>query len=122
MIKMTIVGNLTADPEIAEIGCCNFTVAARSALVVDGNPKTEFVRVSVWGKRGETIARFFHKCDPIICVGDFVTNEYTDRNGAKRIQFNLRNADFDFVHTARRNDTQVSSSGADADDEEDIFG
>ena len=121
MIKMTILGNLTADPEIAEIGCCNFTVAARSSLVVDGKPKTEFIRVSVWGKRGETVARFFHKGDPIVCVGDFCTNEYTDRNGTSRIQFSLRNADFDFIHAARSAAPSQSESD-NADEEEDIFG
>lgn len=121
MIKMTIVGNLTADPEIAEIGCCNFTVAARSSLMVDGKPKTEFIRVSVWGKRGETVARFFHKGDPIVCTGDFATREYADRNGQNRIQFDLRNADFDFIHAAR-SAAPAQGESSDDDDVEDIFG
>lgn len=120
MFKAQIIGNLTADPTLSESGACNFTVAATTSLMVNGSPKTEFVRVSVWGKRGETIAKHFKKGDPIFCMGDFVTSEFINRNNEKQLQLNLRSADFSFVGSPRHNESFAPAS--DDEDDADIFG
>jgi len=120
MFKPNILGNLTADPTISDVGCCNFTVAANTSLMVDGKPKTEFVRVAVWGKRGETVARFFKKGDPIFVYGDYVSSEYVGQDGNTHISHNLRNADFDFVRAGTNRSSNASTANEDGDDEEDV--
>lgn len=122
MFKSQILGNLTGDPAISDAGCCNFTVAANTSLMVDGKPKTEFVRVAVWGKRGETVARCFKKGDPIFVCGDYASSEYVGQDGKNHISHNLRNADFDFVRSGAPRTVESSPAANDDEDDEDIFG
>lgn len=122
MFKSFILGNLTADPQISDAGCCNFTVAANTSLLVDGKPKTEFVRVAVWGKRGETVARCFKKGDPICCIGDYASSEYVGQDGKNHTSHNLRNADFDFVRAGASRNAESAPSAEENDEVEDIFG
>lgn len=122
MFKANLLGNITADPAISDAGCCNFTVAANTTLMVDGKPKTEFVRVAVWGKRGETVARCFKKGDPIFVCGDYASSEYVGQDGKTHISHNLRNADFDFVRSGRASANEAQNETQNEATEEDIFG
>ena len=119
MFKANLLGNLTADPMLSDAGCCNFTVAANTSLLVDGKPKTEFVRVAVWGKRGETVARLFKKGDPIFVCGDYASSEYVGQDSKTHTSHNLRNADFDFVRSGRN--AESNSAQTEEEDEVDIF-
>lgn len=118
MFNVTILGNITADPAISDAGCCNFTVAANTSLMVDGKPKTEFVRVAIWGKRGETVARCFKKGDPICVWGNYASSEYVGQDGKNHVSHNLRNGDFDFVRSGRASANEAQNEA----EEEDIFG
>ena len=121
MFKANILGNLTADPTISDAGCCNFTVAANTSLLIDGKPKTEFVRVAVWGKRGETVARLFKKGDPIFVCGDYATSEYVGQDSKTHMSHNLRNADFDFVRSGAPRNASASDEEDDDEDVGDVF-
>lgn len=122
MFKSFISGNLTADPVVSDIGCTNFTVAANTVLVIDGKPKTEFVRVAVWGKPGESAAKYLKKGDPVTVVGDYTESEYVDTHGEKQKSINLRNCSFDFVRSGTSRNAAPAANDDDDDDEStDIF-
>ena len=61
MNKLTIIGNLTRDPELrttsAGVNVCDFTVAVnrrnRNRDAQNGQPEADFFRVSAWRERGE---------------------------------------------------------------------
>lgn len=97
MIKMFLYGRLIADPRISDkANCCNLSIAADSATIIDGSAKTEFFQATVWGKKGESCARYLKKGDPVIISGDFSSNEYKSRDGETRYSFNVSNADVQF--------------------------
>ena len=97
MIKMFITGRLVADPRLSDkVNCCNFTVAADSAVFVDGKPKTEFFQVTVWGKKGESCSQYLKKGDTVSVAGDYSSHEYKTRDGETRFSFNISNADVQF--------------------------
>ena len=60
MNKLTIIGNLTRDPELrttaAGVNVCDFTVAVnrrqRRDAQNNGQPEADFFRVSAWRERG----------------------------------------------------------------------
>ena len=100
MIKTTLNGRLTADPQIqSDPTRCNVTIAADSNHYnkETKQTKTEFFRVTIWGKRAETFATYCHKGDPVIVSGDFHSDEYVGRDKEKHNQLYLDNADFTFL-------------------------
>lgn len=120
MFKVSFSGNLTADAELSDrVGCCNFTVAARTSVMEEGKPKVAFIRVSVWGKRGEACAKFLKKGDYVVGTGDLFLNEYVGRDGTTHTAINVNNADVEF--TPRTNSPAAASTLPDNDDEQDIF-
>ena len=63
MNKLTIIGNLTRDPELRTtstgVNVCSFTVAVnrrQRSQGAEGQPEADFFRVSAWRQLGE-IAR-----------------------------------------------------------------
>lgn len=117
MLKVNFAGNLTSDPELSsKVDCCNINVATRTSKIVDGQPKTEFVRASVWGKRGQACAQHLHKGDYVIGVGDLEINEYVGRDNEKHISLNILNADIEFG--PKRSNSYSNSAGNDEDDED----
>lgn len=113
MIIVSALGRLTADPQLsAEYKCCNFSIACDSSKLKDGNAVTEFFRVSVWGKRADTAAKYLRKGSPVFVSGDLTTSEYVDRNGVNRVSKNIENASFQFAGKASAENN--SSSGASA--------
>lgn len=112
MLKVFGYGRLTADPQLFDKGC-NFNVALDTAHMDPDNhrPTTEFFRCTVWGKRGETAAKYLHKGDAITISGDMYSDEYVGRDNAKHHQMNIINADWGFGEKKR------SSNVDDEDDE-----
>ena len=65
MNKLTIIGNLTRDPELrttsAGINVCSFTVAVNRRGRRDdasAQPEADFFRVSAWRQLGENCAKY----------------------------------------------------------------
>lgn len=84
-ITMTIVGNLTADPELRFIpsgaAVANFTVAQTPrAFDRDANEwkdgDTIFIRCSVWRDMAENVAESLHKGDRVVVTGRFKVRPY----------------------------------------------
>ena len=74
MNKLTIIGNLTRDPESRttenEKTVCNFTVAVnRRRTQQNQQPEADFFRVAAWGKLGESCQKFLTKGRKVCVVG-----------------------------------------------------
>ena len=65
MNKLTIIGNLTNDPELRTtttgVNVCSFTVAVNRRKKVEGQPEADFFKVSAWREKGENCAKFLIK-------------------------------------------------------------
>ena len=122
MISATLLGRLTADPQSRQAGrstVVNFNMACDSTRKDrNGNSIATFVRVAVWGHQGDFVERYFHKGDPIFVTGELFSEEYTDRNGARRTALTLTAQNVTFVPQApksRRNNSTNDALGNFAD-------
>jgi single-strand DNA-binding protein len=91
-INITVVGNLTADPELrftpSGQAVANFTVASTSRLLdrqtnewKDGD--TVFIRCSVWRQYAENVAESLTKGTRVIVTGRLKVRQYETREGGK---------------------------------------
>jgi single-strand DNA-binding protein len=89
--RVTILGNLGADPELRMTtggqGVLNIRVACSESYLDKDRKKqerTEWVNCVIWGKRGEGLAKVLKKGDRILVEGKLRTSKYTDRDGNER--------------------------------------
>jgi single-strand DNA-binding protein len=96
--QITVVGNLTGDPELrftqSGSAVVNFTVATNPRRFdrnqnqwVDGD--AAFYRCNAWRQHAENIAESFNKGDRVIVVGSMQQRSYEDREGNKRTTFEV---------------------------------
>lgn len=88
--KVMLLGNLGADPELRHTqggqAVLNLRLAcSESYLDKDKNrqERTEWVNVTVWGKRGEALAKLLTKGARVFVEGGLRTSSY-DKDGEKR--------------------------------------
>lgn len=92
MIPVTLVGNLTSDPELrftpSGAAVASFTVAVSKRIKDEaGNWKdgpSSFVRCSVWRQYAENVGDSLAKGNRVIVVGQMAQREYEDKTGEKR--------------------------------------
>lgn len=90
--KALIIGNVGKDPEVRSIGhdgkVANLTVATSDKWTDkksgEKKERTEWHRVSVFGRAAETVERFVSKGDLICIEGQIQTRKWTDNNGQDR--------------------------------------
>ena len=96
--QITVVGNLTADPELrytqSGVPVANFTIASTprtfdraSGEWKDGDAL--FLRASVWREFAEHVAGSLTKGMRVIAQGNLVQRSYEDREGNKRSSIEL---------------------------------
>ena len=96
--SITIVGNLTADPDLkftqSGIPAANFTVAStprtfdkQSNQWVDGDPL--FLRCTVWRDHAEHVAESLSKGMRVIVQGNLRANQWTDKQGNRRTAYQI---------------------------------
>jgi len=119
MNKLTIIGNLTRDPETRTVSTgstvCSFTVAVnRRRSSQNGNqPDADFFRVSAWDKLGDICQRYLAKGRKVAVVGPVSVNSYEARDGSgTRFTLEVRADDVEFLSS--RQDDQAADSGAPA--------
>ena len=88
MNKLTIIGNLTKDPELrttsSGINVCSFTVAVNRKKSKDQEQTADFFNVSAWRGLAEVCSKFLHKGKKVCVVGSVSvrTWESNDKHGA----------------------------------------
>ena len=85
-----LIGRLTRDPEIRYIpssgnAVTNFDIAVdRSYQGSDGNKKTDFFKIEVWGKKAESCANYLAKGRLVAVKGSIQNRSYDTTEGEKR--------------------------------------
>lgn len=90
--KVILIGNLGADPELrstqsgAQVASFRIATSDRWKDKVTGQPqeRTEWHRITVWGRQAETCAEHLHKGRSVYVEGRLQTREWEDKTGAKR--------------------------------------
>lgn len=96
MNRLTIIGNLTKDPETrttqAGKNVCTFSVAVnRHGEGVD------YFRISAWGKIGEACQKYLAKGKKVAVGGPVSVNSYTTQDGHARASMDIMAQDVEFL-------------------------
>lgn len=102
--RVTLIGNLGRDPEVRYsqdgMAYTNFSLAATER--VKGEEKTQWFRVTAFGKLGEVCGKYLSKGRQTYVEGRLSTSEWTDQEGNKR--FSLEVIANNVVFLGSRND------------------
>lgn len=103
MNKITLIGNLTRDPEQSTtqsgISTCRFTIAVnrRFQQNADGSRVTDFFRIVTWRQQADNCARFLSKGNKVAVVGELQASTYVDKNGETRISLDVSAEEVEFL-------------------------
>lgn len=94
---VTIVGNVTRDPELrftsAGLAVCNFSVASNrrwmNKSTNDWEEKVSFFDVTVWADHGQNVAESCLKGDRVVVTGRLEQRSWEADNGDKRTKVEI---------------------------------
>ena len=108
MNLLTIIGNLTRDPEtrdVSGVSCCTFTVAVNRRVRAGAHPEADYVRVTAWRGLADTCASYLTKGRKVCVVGPARAGGYNDRNdGSVHAYLEITADDVEFLGTRPRED------------------
>lgn len=103
----TLMGHLGRDPETkytpSGTSVTSFSIAT-SRKDGQGNETTTWWRCTAFGKRGEVVATYFKKGDPILVQGEPSVREYTKKDGSPGYSPEVVVNDFAFVKSKKDGD------------------
>lgn len=112
MNKLTIIGNLTGDPELRTTtngkNVCGFSVAVNRRKKNHEQTEADFFRVSVWDQLGETCAKYLAKGKKVCVIGPVSVRTYTTQNGETRANLEVTAQDVEFLSPRDENVDQKS--------------
>lgn len=102
--KVILIGNLGADPEMkytaSGTALCNFRLATSETFKDrDGNQqeRTEWHRITAWGKLGEICGQYLSKGRQVYIEGSIRTRSWDDQEGNKRYMTEINARDVQFL-------------------------
>lgn len=106
MNKLTIIGNLTRDPELrtttSGVSVCSFTVAvnrrqASQQRQQNQQPEADFFRVTAWRERGEICGKFLQKGKKVCVIGPVSVSTYTGQDGSTHANLEVTADEIEFL-------------------------
>jgi single-strand DNA-binding protein len=120
MLKASIIGNLGNDPEMrysaGGAAFLRFNVASNfRARSPEGEwqDKTEWVRVTVFGQRAETLGQYLKKGSRVYVDGRLEARPWTDQQGQVRAGLELVASDVEFMSTRADDEMRGGGGGGD---------
>ncbi len=119
MNKLTIIGNLTRDPELRTTpsgdSVCSFTVAVNRRVRRDAQaqPEADFFRVSAWRQLGENCQKYLAKGRKVCVIGPVTVRTYQAQDGTTRASLEVNADDVEFL-SSRADDAASGSYTAPA--------
>ena len=113
MNKLTIIGNLTADPVLrttqAGVNVCDFTVAVNRLRKAEGQPEADFFRVSAWRQLGENCQKYLSKGRKVCVIGPVSVRTYQGNDGSTKASLEVTAEDVEFL--SQRSESVDPESG-----------
>ena len=112
MNKITLIGNLTHDPEVRStqsgVSVCSFTIAVSRKFAQQGGEKiTDFFRITAWRGLADTCAKYLAKGRKVAVVGELQARTYEGKDGKTRMSLDVSAEEIEFL-TPR---SQANESG-----------
>jgi single-strand DNA-binding protein len=115
--KVILVGRLGRDPETRYTGAgqpvCHFSLATDETFkdrAGQRQKRTEWHRITAWGKKAEFAQQYLKKGTLIYLEGSIRSGEWTDKEGQKHPSFEIVASEFRFV--GERSDSTGAARGA----------
>lgn len=121
MNKLTIIGNLTADPELRTTtsgkDVCSFTVAVnRKKTPGNQNPGADYFKVNAWEERGKICSKYLKKGSKVCVIGSVSVRPYTNNKGEAAASMEVKPDDIEFLSSTERIDRQSGYQQVEPDD------
>ena len=109
MNKLTIIGNLTRDPELrtttSGVNVCSFTVAVNKRNKKEGEDDADFFRVTAWRGLADICGKYLAKGRKVAVVGSVSINTW-EKNGKHGASMEVNADDVEFL-SQRTEQTQI---------------
>lgn len=107
MNKITLIGNLTNDPEMrataSGVQVCTFTLAVNRRFANSGGERqTDFFRINAWRGLADTCARCLSKGKKVAVIGELQARLYDAKNGEKRMSLDVAADEVEFLSPAEK--------------------
>ena len=106
MNKLTIIGNLTKDPELrttsAGVNACTFTVAVNRRKKSDGQPEADFFRVTAWRGLADVCQKYLSKSSKVAVTGSVSVSPYIGKDGTPQASMEVSADEVEFLTSASR--------------------
>jgi len=106
MNKLTIIGNLTRDPELRVtpngVNVCDFSVAVNRRLTAQQKAngqqqEADFFRVTAWRELGENCSKYLAKGRKVAVIGPVSVRTYTGNDGVTRASLEVTADEVEFL-------------------------
>lgn len=118
MNRLTIIGNLTKDPELRTtttgVSVCTFTVAVNRPRKQGEEEQADFFRVTAWRERGELCAKWLIKGRKVCVVGPVSVSTYTGNDGKTYANLEVTAMEVEFLSAAGQQQEQQEAPKVDA--------
>lgn len=99
MNRITLIGNLTNDPETRTTPngntVCSFVLAVNRKKAAE--PTTDFFRINAWRNLGEVCGRCLSKGKKVAVVGELQARTYEDKQGKTRLSLDVSADEVEFL-------------------------
>lgn len=106
MNRLTIIGNLTKDPELRTtstgVNVCVFTVAVNRNRTSNGQQEADFFRVTVWRGLADVCKQYLSKSCKVGVTGSVSVTAYTSNDGEARASMEVSAEEVEFLSPVNR--------------------
>ena len=118
MNKITLIGNLTSDPEKRATNNGTSVTSFTIAVNRRGQDKqTDFFRINAWRGLAETCAKYLARGRKVAVVGELQTRTYDGKDGKTRFSLDVQADEVEFLTPA---ETKPTSDKPKTDEWQDI--
>lgn len=114
MNNICITGRLTETPEIKKtssgVSVCSLNIAVDRDYKVDGERVADFIPCVFWRGTAEFVEKYFSKGDMIALVGSLESRKWEDKEGNKRISWEVKVDKVNFCGGKKNNEIKADNS------------
>lgn len=114
MNKITIIGNVTRDPEVkatnSGINVCSFSVAVNRRKDAQGNQQTDFFNVTAFRQLADLCGKYLAKGRKVAVVGAMQSRTYEGRDGAKKTAWDVIADEVEFLSSPQERAAEAPQS------------
>lgn len=116
MNKITLIGNLTSNPELRSTqsgkSVCVFTIAVDRRFAQDGNKITDFFRINAWGKVGENCGKYLSKGKKVAVIGELQARTY-ESQGKTHLSLDVQADEVEFLSEKTKDEKPAETKSVD---------